>query len=80
MTYKFLNEMGESLIRHTVSSIESILHNMPTGEIDKIPTIKYPDEEKEFINKTSTVIDVLYPNEKGFVSIYWMGAGLFKLA
>jgi len=62
-----------------LSATSSLLWLKPKKFFDDIETTFVTKEEKEYYDKICTIIDVPYPNEKGFISIYLIGSGYCKL-
>ncbi len=78
-TIEVLKEITDNQYRLFVQTLDVLLSKASTKFIDEIGTILVTKEQKEFYDNICTVIDVLYPNEKGLLSIYIVGSGFVKL-
>jgi len=75
----FMQECLDISHRAFASLANSFLWKLTKEEIDEIPTIKVSIQEKEVFDKWLTIVDVNYPNDKGFIPIYCFGSGVVKL-
>ena len=78
-TIEVLKDIADNQHRLFVQTLDILLSKASTKFIDEIVTILVPKEQKEFYDNICTVIDVLYPNEKGLLSIYIVGSVFVKL-
>lgn len=77
---KVLKQVAEINYNDFIHTLHILFNNASTKFIDDIPTIVVTKEEKKTYDAICTIIDVPYPNEKEFISIYILGSGFIKLA
>jgi len=80
MTNGNLKTIMEYSVAHLINDAQYILDQMSIGEIDKILTLVYTKDQKDFIDSFCTIISINYPNELGYQNIYFCGGQLFKIA
>jgi len=79
-TIEMLKSIADNQYKNVINTLETLLSHASTKYIDdEILTIAVSEEEKKVYDNSCTVIDVPYPNEKGFISIYVIGTGFTKL-